>query len=1259
MSRYDWPPGPRRSRDDVAGRRAWNVGRDAGTDREAVASARALRRGAAAATPVGLPPSGAAELWLPLGPTTTLRGPSEGEGRSAGRVRDMQVSDDGQRIYAASALGGLWYSADAGATWEPVGAFAATRDRGTITPASTTLACGAVYVHFAPAGTPDPHTVDEVWLGTGEPNPNQQPTDFGVVGYYGGVGILHAVGPVGLVRGGNPDPWDRQAQPRVGPPAYTGLRGAGIFAFAADPADPRRIVAATTRGLHVHDPAAPAGSDPWSAVIDPTWDGRAGSPGSAALVFTDAVWTPGDAATGDPARLWVAIRQTGTALTGVWRSDAGAAGPFNEIVLPGARTGAGGPQVARLGLAAAPSDRTVVYVLGSGPRMWRLDGPATVRRVTGLPGELFGTGGADSSDYALAIAVDPASARRFLIGGLAVTGPDDDLPAAALYRLSVPAAAPTGANPWRTDYVGGNVFDARWVGQSVHADVHRIRWVAGPATPPVLVATDGGAYLSTASADRGSFASRASGMAVSEPGYIASHPDTDGTALIGCQDNAAQLQLGGTWRRVPPLGDAGGVAFDPGVRGQLIAQMVNSHWAVQGEVWVSPTLRTTENAPFNTEHGASRFYSNAAARRRADGVTQLVIGTRRVWYTERWGASRWDGVAGVWRREWMTIPSRTDPRAGDAPDTTTDDLAPGPFPAGTVDSSSGIRALRWGADHRLYALLPGAVYRLDRDPGTMRWATPVTRIVQRPAMPAVGGPPAAAAGPNLPPDGTLNDLAVHDATAGPHGSFYLATSHPTEPVWWFDGTGTWHPAGLGVLAAVQPPPPGTTDGVRAPAYAVVVDPDHPDIVFAGTAVGVWRGELTPGAPPTWVWRPLLNGLPEAAVQDLAIDSWPDPAGGRRRLMRAALQARGAWEIDLDAAATAVTFVRTHEYDTRRLAPVPMDDPMFLPARPDRDWTYDWALRRNRDHRTAAGAPANHPDGTPAAELLWHASPDIRLRPAPGVPLPPPLTTLPWTAVPADRFALWALQTALHAIDQLVVPDGRWTAAFRRRLRAIRVARGMSDTARVDAGLWSHLDVQAGFWADPWADGGPTEADLIERIVGMATARPGGAGARAVSGASVGLPAGAAHVDVAVHRRALLDAAPSDVAVLLLRFPLPIGAAPNPGPPDWAATTAPPLAGLEAAMEAVPAAGGPLPGAVALPVGWDAPDTALAIRRPPRAARTADAAIVTFDVNMAAGTWMLLAVVHHGPGTPALTGAADLRDLVRRSPHIAARSVEVV
>src|SRR5262249_28731908 len=150
----------------------------------------------------------------------------------------------------------------------------------------------------------------------------------------------------------------------------------------------------------------------------------------------------------------------------------------------------------------------------------------------------------------------------------------------------------------------------------------------------------------------------------------------------------------------------------------------------------------------------------------------------------------------------------------------------------------------------------------------------------------------------LPFNGALNDVAVHNAAAGPHGSLYVATSHPLEPVWWFDGTATWHPARLGTPAAAPVPPlpilipPG---GTRAPAYSVVVDPANPAVVYVGTAVGVWQGVLTlPG--PTWVWTALNSGLPEAAVQDLAIGSWPDPGGGSLTLLRAALQARGVWEL---------------------------------------------------------------------------------------------------------------------------------------------------------------------------------------------------------------------------------------------------------------------------------------------------------------------------------------------------------------------------
>ena len=61
----------------------------------------------------------------------------------------------------------------------------------------------------------------------------------------------------------------------------------------------------------------------------------------------------------------------------------------------------------------------------------------------------------------------------------------------------------------------------------------------------------------------------------------------------------------------------------------------------------------------------------------------------------------------------------------------------------------------------------------------------------------------AVSGPVIPPEGMLNDLAVHDQTAGPHGSFYVATSHPLEPLWWFDGTGTWFPSQLGTLPPAE------------------------------------------------------------------------------------------------------------------------------------------------------------------------------------------------------------------------------------------------------------------------------------------------------------------------------------------------------------------------------------------------------------------------------------------------------------------------
>jgi hypothetical protein len=1185
----------------------------------------------------------------------------------AGRIRDLAVSPDGTRIYAASAVGGLWYSGDGGAAWQPVGGFVTAPGR-TLPLSTTTLACGAVHVRFriGPAE-------DEVWLGTGEPDPLRHPNDEMVQGYYGGIGVLSALGPAAAAPG--TDPWTAEA---------VALRGAAVFSLAEDPAIPRRLVAATTRGLHTHNPAAAPGADPWSLVVVPRWETPANGgvgPGSALVVVTDVVWAGG--------RLWVAVRQAGTPLTALWRSDGGPAGPWTEVPLPGARTVGGAPQVTRLTLAVAPGNADVLYVLGSSPRMWRIDdatGAApVVRRVTGLPTGLFNPDGDnDQSEYDMALTVDPADPRRFMIGGSVVTSPVDGSNAAALYRMRVGAAPVVvgGEARWRTDYVGGNAFDDRWVGAEVHADVHRIRWLAVGATTQVVLGCDGGVFRSTAAGEPGTFVSRATGMAVSEAGFVANHPTSDGPVLLGMQDNGVQLRIGeGTWRQgLPSNPDGGGVAFDPGTPGRFIGQFNSSLWTDDDDHDVSPTFRNT-GPPFENEDGNSRFYSNAEVRRRTgDGRVQLAVGTNRVWYTEGWGRSFWDAVAGVWRRDWRTLPSFTDPRAGDATagDALTRDVLPPGRAApglGPEAAPAGIRALRWATDHRLYAVMRGAVHRLDRIPGTTNWAR--TRIGQRPAVP-LGPAPAPAAAADPPAEGAYNDLAVHDPGRAAHGSFYLATSHPTEPVWWFDGGaapgGRWHPAGLGVLAAVQPVPAGAQDGVRAAGYAVAVDPANPAAVFAGTSVGVWRGELTfsPAGAPSWVWRPFNNGLPEAAAQDLAIARYPLAQGGEARLLRAALQARGGWEVDLTGPVAPLVYLRAHPYDTRRSLPTAMADPLRRADRRDRDWPLDWPAVRNGDYRTtppAAPGPAPHPDGTPVGEFPWHASPDIRVRPTTGTPPPPAPTDpampagtvrLPWTGVPVNRFALWAVQTALHAIDPLVVPDGRRTRWFGRRVAAIRAARGLGNGRVVTAELWNHADVQAGFWADPWAEGGPTEADLVERVVGMATPRPGGAGGTAISNAAVSpcssaLPAGRARVEVCVHHRGLVPAPVAGVAVLLLRRTLPADPATWLGQPTLGA-----LPGLGAAMQAALAGGGA--GALpAFPAGWALADLANPVRTPPTAVSAGLAGVVGFAVDLTADAGafvLLLAVVAHGPGTPVLAGA-DLRELVRRSPQVAARTVHVV
>lgn len=515
--------------------------------------------------------------------------------------------------------------------------------------------------------------------------------------------------------------------------------------------------------------------------------------------------------------------------------------------------------------------------------------------------------------------------------------------------------------------------------------------------------------------------------------------------------------------------------------------------------------------------------------------------------------------------------------------------------------NGSVIAVRWVTPTRLLVLARRIVLRFDITPDAgVASGFRVSRTVLSRQEPGSSEDPQAAAavaspGQVLPAVGEWSDMAVHDAAAG---SFYVAaTGNPATPamdtLWWFDGHDRWHATALRAAAPV-------------PAYAVAVHPTDPTVVFAGTAVGVWTGKKT--SSDHWDWTPFSNGLPEAVVQDLSTVN----AGGVK-LLRAAIQARGVWEVDLNGPGTARTYVRVHQWDTRRPVTTGLTDPT---------------------------------QAVPNSALSWHASPDVRVRPRRGSKPRNPVG-LPWTGASGDTYGLWVFQTALHgrtvagSQDQLVKPDGQWTPLFDARLRA---ANGGSN--RITLALWrSIVGSGASFpnaYADPWAGATPTEADLAELIVDLP---PAGA-----SPASMGIRPVAAKVDVLVHHRHLKPEPAANVKVTLLRREVS-----GTAPAAWAA-----LAGTFAApVQTFLHNGGAPP---ALPAGWTFADTATPVRSP---AADVDARLpraVTFDTDFTGQTagkrFLLVAVVHSVIDPSVLPGSA-LQALVLGTRFAAVRSVEIV
>jgi hypothetical protein len=1003
-------PGGEAKRGRALEREAFVARRRGTFDQAAVEAAAAAYRKTAAVAPKGLLPkgfpTGDAQRWVPIGPSVVRRGQANDRPRVAGRIRDLAVHPNGRRAYAASGQGGVWYTGDGGATWDPVGGW--SEFTATAGGDNNAQSCGTILVDFRDN---DP-AHDFVMVGTGETTPFPRVTGHGA---YGGLGVLSSMGPVPKGVGANP--WEPLKAADL-----TLFEGLGMFRMARRPgrvagdttgASPDQVLAATSAGLFLgtrrHVVAPPTDEFTWAKL--PGIDTLVGGPPTPAV--TDVLWIGG--------RIVVAVHLQGIAFsddngtTFTWLNGcsplpapgSNIQGASSLALVPGTNTLY---VLTELPLPAippppppppiiAPTDTPSVFQVAD----ITVAAPAAVP-VNGVPISLWGSQG----DYDQAIVADRVGGTdRLYLGGSTIfageeyaaslfcfdVGPGPALvPTPGVSRSGAPAPPPPPPPPAGA---GEGANAPGLIGNNVHADVHTIR-LAGPAgSRHVWVGCDGGVYVSTQNGRVNSFAPRVTGLAVLQPGFVACHPTSSHFVAAGFQDNGSQVRSGDTMWESVLTGDGGGTAFHPARSHYIVTQATRAAWrSAPATGYVRPTTRTGTNQAHGTDRenrGANSLFYSGASAVATPGEDRIAMGTARVWMTDNLGAG---GTNRWWVLPWSVAPATaapTDPRPGgqDQPAQQAvgvPTLVPGDILASGVGPLGRVVTVKWVTATSVLVLFEFGVVRWDEAP-VGRWAATTLLVTgTEPATSAQGGAT------------FLTDIAP---VPGSQDFYVTTTGDPTnnalDTLYRFD-SGAGAVVGLNLRNALVPPgsPPGTI-GPLEPAYAVVVDQPPggaPMQVYVGAVTGAWRRQHL--APAATLWTRFVNGLPQASVQDLAI--WADPAGGPR-LLRAAVQARGVWEVDLAAANEPQrTYLRVHARDDRRRLPSPLANPRRGP--------------------------------TAAAEPVF-ASPDVVVRPRAGAGIAPRwilgATTI--NAGNVHNYQLWTFQTAFRWLFPSVIADGRWTDAF--------------------------------------------------------------------------------------------------------------------------------------------------------------------------------------------------------------------------------------
>ena len=457
------------------------------------------RRKAAAAPPPVVRPMTAgfvpgARNWLPLGPSVVLNGQTVGGQPVGGRVAGLAVGQGGSVIYAASANGGVFRSADGGTTWR------ALMDRFDLDPtsfASSSLACGAIAI--------DPGDPNRVYVGTGEGDTyslfSRRITNA--------LPAYRGVGPIRTDDGGVN--WIAES-------STPDLAGEAFFALAVDPRNRDNVLGATTQGLYRRSQNA-GGQFEWLRVLDGVF--------SSVVVASDAA----------NVRLFAAQWGKGGAASRVVRSDDG--GATWSSLANGFPADANG----RVALGVQSNNPNLIYAFvvranGAVHGLYRLDDVAgTWKPVAGLPDVLPVDGqGGSQGDYDLAIAVDPTDANLVYLAGSYVN--IQPYPG-SIWRCPITAA---GAQL--------SVNGAASIGSHSHADVHALVHTPGKSNE-LWCTCDGGVFINRDPRNAGEFASQNNGLSCLCTNFIAQHPTDPNILMSGLQDNGtARTAAGPVWTHV-------------------------------------------------------------------------------------------------------------------------------------------------------------------------------------------------------------------------------------------------------------------------------------------------------------------------------------------------------------------------------------------------------------------------------------------------------------------------------------------------------------------------------------------------------------------------------------------------------------------------------------------------------------------------------------------------------------------------------------